>query len=47
MMKKTSDPQLQQCPFPDEWQFGTVPEVITNDEDIDWFEHDSITYMLN
>jgi len=35
-VKKTSDPQLQQqCPFPNEWQFGTVPEVITNDEDID------------
>jgi hypothetical protein len=24
-----------QCPFPNEWQYGTVPEVITNDEDID------------
>jgi hypothetical protein len=35
-VKKPSDPQLQQqCPFPNEWQFGTVPEVITNDEDID------------
>lgn len=24
-----------QCPFPDDWQYGTVPEVVTNDEDID------------
>ncbi len=24
-----------QCPFPNEWQFGTVPEVVTNCEDID------------
>ncbi len=24
-----------QCPFPNEWQFGTVPEVITNDDDVD------------
>jgi len=23
------------CPFPDEWQFNTIPESIENDEDID------------
>jgi hypothetical protein len=23
------------CPFPDEWQYNTIPEVIENDEDID------------
>lgn len=30
-------PQNQdtQCPFPNEWQYGSVPEVITNDEDVD------------
>ena len=31
-VKKNSD---LQCPFPNEWQFGTVPEVIANDEDVD------------
>ena len=34
-MRKTSDPVQQQCPFPTEWQFGSIPEVITNDEDVD------------
>ena len=23
------------CPFPDEWQYNTIPEVIENDEEID------------
>ena len=23
------------CPFPDDWQYNTIPEVIENDEDID------------
>jgi len=23
------------CPFPDEWQYGTVPESITNEDDLD------------
>lgn len=27
--------EVQQCPFPNDWQFGTVPEVITNDEEVD------------
>lgn len=36
LSKNNDDSQIeQQCPFPNEWQFGTVPEVITNDEDID------------
>ena len=36
LSKNSDDSQIeQQCPFPNEWQFGTVPEVITNDEDID------------
>ena len=36
LSKNNDDSQLeQQCPFPNEWQFGTVPEVIANDEDID------------
>ena len=24
-----------QCPFPNEWQFGTVPEVVTNNDELD------------
>ena len=36
LSKNNDDSQIeQQCPFPNEWQFGTVPEVITNGEDID------------
>ena len=31
-LKSSDEPK---CPFPNEWQYGTVPEVITNDEDID------------
>ena len=23
------------CPFPEEWQFNTIPESIENDDDID------------
>ncbi len=23
------------CPFPDEWQYNTIPEVIENDEEVD------------
>jgi len=26
---------LPLCPFPDEWQYNTIPEVIENDEEID------------
>ena len=27
--------EVVQCPFPNDWQFGTVPEVIANDEEVD------------
>ena len=32
---RSSTDDIPKCPFPNEWQFGTVPEVITNDDDID------------
>jgi len=28
-------PSEQLCPFPDEWQYNTIPEVIENDDEID------------
>ena len=28
--------QQQVCPFPEEWQFQTIPESIENNEEIDW-----------
>jgi len=31
----SSLPTATSCPFPEEWQFNTIPEVIENDEDID------------
>lgn len=27
--------QQQTCPFPEDWQFGLVPDVIANDDDLD------------
>lgn len=34
-IRNSTTDDVPKCPFPNEWQFGTVPEVITNDEDID------------
>ena len=28
-------PATNTCPFPDEWQYNTIPEVIENDDEID------------
>ena len=28
-------PTTSTCPFPDEWQYNTIPEVIENDDEID------------
>ena len=30
-----SGQQQPECPFPQELRFGTVPEAITNDEEVD------------
>jgi len=30
-----ADPTAPVCPFPEDWQFNTIPESIENDEDID------------
>jgi len=27
--------QAPVCPFPDEWQYGTVPDTISNEDDLD------------
>ena len=27
--------QGQQCPFPDDWTYATVPESIANDDQVD------------
>jgi hypothetical protein len=35
MLPSTVTPAAPVCPFPDEWQYNTIPEVIENDEEID------------
>jgi hypothetical protein len=26
------------CPFPQEWQYGTVPDSVADDDELDWAE---------
>ena len=35
LVANNSDNSAMQCPYPSDWQYGTVPEVITNSEEID------------